>query len=127
MSNASEYAESVGRGFWSAFEAGAVFGTRCVDCESTDADCGCGVEREPVDVYTWLEDVLDIDLVVSIRGDYKGAEVLVSFGGPNAWVDTRENALVVAWGSERASWALPSAMIVELDDALEGLWAGLRG
>ena len=121
-SNASEYAESVGRGFWAAHDAGAVFGWQeCAECGASPEDTceeGCEAEREPASAGDYLADVLDIEYVISSRGDYKGAEILLSFGGPNAWIDTRASSLVVAWGSERASWALPGDMIDALDEIL---------
>lgn len=119
---AAEYAESVGRGYWVAYENGAVFGWQeCAECGAY-ADDECEHDREPASAYDFLSDALDIDYVVSSSGEYRGAEVLVSFGGPNAWIDTRSRMFHVAWG-ERASWAIPGEMAGELDDALEELWA----
>lgn len=120
-SNAKEYAESAGKGFWQASDDGAVFGWQeCNECGTYPED-ECEHDREPRNAYDFLEDALDIDYVVSSSGEYRGAEVLVSYGGPNAWIDTRDNALIVAWG-DRASWALPRDLIDELDEALAELW-----
>lgn len=127
-SNASEYAEQVGRGFWTAYDDGAVFGR--VECEECGADLGDTCEhdddRDPAGAYEWAADVLDIDYVVGRDGACKGAEYLITFGGPNAWIDTRSGSLVVAWGSERATWALPGAMIGELEELAGELWDDAR-
>lgn len=44
-------------------------------------------DGEEPSAYDWLEDVLDIEYIVGGDGEYRGARVLVAFGGPNIWVD----------------------------------------
>lgn len=140
---AQEYAESVGKGFWAASEAGAPFGlveeAQCRECGSTydpsdnepcpsgndDEDQHLPEDDEAMSAYDYLEGVLDIDYIANAQHEYKGAEVMIAWGGPAAWIDTRERRLVVAWGGDRGSWSLPSDLIDQLDDALEELW-GMR-
>ena len=57
-------------------------------------------------VYTYLDDVLDIKYIVGSGwdGTYYGAEIMVTFGGPNIYVDTRDNTVYGFWGSDRAQW-----------------------
>lgn len=136
---AQEYAESVGRGFWEAYEAGHVFGlveeATCRECGNSydpannepcpsghgDDDPHLPEGEEAASAYDYLSDVLDIDYIVNGDGEYRGAEVMLTCGGPTVWIDTRERALYVSWGG-RAQWALPDEMIRELDDALAEMW-----
>jgi hypothetical protein len=45
----------------------------------------------------YLNDVLDIEYTVNGEGQYLGARILVAFGGPNIWVDTRRQTVEGAW------------------------------
>ena len=54
--------------------------------------------------YDYLDDVLDIKYIVGSDGTYYGAEIMVTFGGPNIYVDTRDNTVYGFWGSDRAQW-----------------------
>ena len=50
----------------------------------------------------WLEDALDIEWTISSTGDFLGARVLVAFGGPNIWVDTRRCTVEGHWWGDHA-------------------------
>ena len=51
--------------------------------------------------YDWLEEQLNIEgYSIHADGDFKGGEVLCSFGGPNIWVDTADETVHGAWGSD---------------------------
>ena len=75
----------------------------------------------PMTGMDYLSDALDIEYVVSSDGTYLGARVLVSFGGPNIWVDTRNNRVEGHCWGESFSCAFQDN--VGLDEALEELWA----
>lgn len=70
--------------------------------------------------YDYLQDALDIEYIVNSKGEYLGARVLVAFGGPNIWVDTRRGVVEGAWWSDSAK--VPFTDNLGLDDALEELW-----
>ena len=53
--------------------------------------------------YDYLEDALDIEYICNSERECIGARILVAFGGPNIWVDTRNNIVEGAWWGERAS------------------------
>lgn len=76
---------------------------------------------EELTAWDYLEDVLDI--VYSVGGDrkYRGARILIGYGGPNVWIDTNSYALEVYW-SETATRYLPSEFIDGLDSVLEEMW-----
>lgn len=82
---------------------------------------GRDVENEgEFSAFDYLEDVLDIEYVVNGKGEYLGARVLVAFGGPNIWVNTRTNTVEGAWWESRANASFTDNL--GLNDALEELW-----
>ena len=59
-------------------------------------------EQEDYSVIDYLEGVLDIEYVVGSDGEYRGARVLVAFGGPTIWINTRTNTVEGGWWEESA-------------------------
>ena len=52
---------------------------------------------------------------------YKGARLLVAFGGPNIWIDTASQEVEGYWGSDRVTrWY--SKDYIGLDDACAELY-----
>ena len=72
------------------------------------------------DAFDWLSDALDIEYIVNNRREYLGARVLVAFGGPNIWVNTRTKTVEGYWWSSNASASFRDNL--GLDDALETLY-----
>ena len=85
-------------------------------------------EGEPDDFtptgYDYLDDVLDIMYIVGSDGTYYGAEILVTFGGPNIYVETRDNTVRGYWGGDKAQWGFLDN--IGLDDACEELYQCTR-
>lgn len=106
---ATESAESIAQRAWRDHDAGHTFGV--------DAETG-----EPLSAYDYLESALDIIYMVSGDGTYRGAEVLMGFGGPNVRIDTRAEVVRVTWYSAPVERRMPADMMRELDDALSELW-----
>lgn len=69
----------------------------------------------------YLSDVLDIEYIVGSDGEYRGARVLVAFGGPNIWINTKTNTVEGYWWADRAEASFVDNL--GLDDALSELWA----
>lgn len=80
---AEEYAQSLANTIWENDYEGNVF--------------GLDDEGNQIEGYQWLEDALDIEYVVDGENRLKGAMILIGYGGPNVWVDTRWKNLIVAW------------------------------
>jgi len=47
--------------------------------------------------FDYLQDVLDIEYIVNSKKEYLGARVLVAFGGPNIWINTRTKQVEGYW------------------------------
>ena len=81
--------------------------------------------EEQNNALNWIADALDIEWVVSSnRKELLGARILVAYGGPNIWVDTRTGRVEGHWWGESAVAAYPQNNgAAELDDACEMLFA----
>ena len=93
-----------------------------VDSIAHDLDNGLtNEEGEPVHGFDYLEDVLDIQYIVTSEKQYIGARVLVAFGGPNIWINTQTKTIEGYWWDESAFASYYNDEI-GLDEALEELW-----
>ena len=68
-----------------------------------DITNGVDSDGEEINACDYLEDALDIESICNSQRECIGARILVAFGGPNIWVDTRNNIVEGAWWGERAS------------------------
>ena len=83
---------------------------------------GRDIENEgEFSAFDYLEDALDIEYIVNSKGEYLGARVLVAFGGPNIWVNTRTKTVEGHWWGDSAYTSFTDG--IGLDDALGELWA----
>jgi hypothetical protein len=81
-------------------------------------------DGEDFSAFDYLQDALDIEYIVNSKGDYLGARVLVTFGGPNIWVNTRTNTVEGHWWGDSASASFTDN--IGLDDALNELSPMMR-
>lgn len=76
-------------------------------------------EGEP-SAYEYLQDALDIQYLVTSKGNYIGARVLVAFGGPNIWINTFNKTVEGHWWGEGVTLSY-SEDALGLDEVLESL------
>ena len=55
------------------------------------------------DAGTFMEDALDIQYIINQDKTYRGARILVAFGGPNIWVNTQQNQVEGYWWGDDAT------------------------
>jgi len=79
--------------------------------------------EEITDKWSLLEDALDIEYIISSTGEYLGARVLVTCGGPTIWVNTRTNTIEGTWWSDSYDLAFEDPF--GIDDYLLDLHACL--
>ena len=81
-------------------------------------------EDQPEDfqphAWDYIEDVLDIQYVVSGECEYLGAQITVGWGGPNIYIHTRSCTVKGYWGSDQAQWGYLDN--IGLDDVCEELY-----
>jgi hypothetical protein len=76
--------------------------------------------HEP-DAVWYLSDALDIEYTVTSDKEYLGARVLVTFGGPNIYIDTRKKEVQGYWGMDKVIMDYTDDAF-NLDDTLEMLF-----
>jgi hypothetical protein len=87
----------------------------------SEADFDRNDDGDECSAFDYLQDALDIEsIVASDRTTLLGARVLVAFGGPNIWVNTRTNTVEGHWWGESASATFDDS--IGLQDALEELF-----
>ena len=77
-------------------------------------------DNEPMSAYDYLEDALDIEYIVDRKKGYLGASVLVAFGGPTIWVNTRKGIVEGHWWGDSAIAKFEDN--VDLDNALSDIF-----
>ena len=80
-----------GRECESCTECGADLGKSafCPECEVRNPDYLSG--------FDYIADVLDVNWVLDANREFKGARLLVAFGGPNIWIDTAKKTVEGHW------------------------------
>lgn len=80
-----------GRQCESCTECGADLGKSsfCPECEAGNPDTLSG--------FDYIADVLDINWILDSNRAFKGARLLVAFGGPNIWIDTAKQTVEGHW------------------------------
>lgn len=106
----------------------------CPDCGSTieipetvgdKFKCPCCGEIHEIEdfemctLYDYFDDVLDIDYLVNYQKEYKGARILVAWGGPNIYIDTISGNVELYWGTESAKYRMRSDVIDAIDEWAE--------
>ena len=92
MSDLSKHVEAIVY----ALENGKAL-TECRDCGASNKEeltepCGeCGAYME-VDGFEYINDALEVDYLITEKKDFKGASLLVAFGGPNIWIKVGYNS-----------------------------------
>ena len=78
----------------------------CNECSSTleksDFCPECGEHcSDTLSGFDYISDALDIEYTVTSSKEYKGASLLVAFGGPNIWIHAKDGCGIVEghwWG-----------------------------
>jgi hypothetical protein len=78
-------------------------------------------EGVAVSAYDYLQDVLDIEYIIGSDKRYLGARVLVAFGGPNIWINTRTKQVEGYWWGDSAIVSYNHDEM-DLDSALEDFY-----
>lgn len=81
---------------------------------------------EQLSVSDYLADVLDYEITIDSQLEYKSAKIWVTLGGPNVWIDTADKAVKLAWGTDRAEYALDWDTCDEIDEYMQELYTRQR-
>ena len=72
--------------------------------------------------FDYLQDALDIEYIVNSKGEYLGSRLLVAFGGPNIWINTRTKQVEGYWWGDSCTMSYRRDEM-GIDDAVGELWA----
>ncbi len=76
---------------------------------------------EVISGFDYLDDVLDIEYIVDSKKQYLGARILVAFGGPNIWINTRTQQVEGYWWNSTSIQSYNNDEM-DLDGALSELY-----
>lgn len=90
---------------------------RVFDGEAINDETG-----EPLTMWDYFDDALDIVYMISGNGDFLGCRIAVALGGPNIWIDTYRGEIAGAWGCDRESVWIPAEICDEISAVFEELY-----
>ena len=73
-----------------------------------------------------VADALDIVVHSTIEGEYRGADVYITLGGPTIWIDTAAGMLRGEWWGDSAAVELPRGIVDAIDDVIQEVWGCRR-
>lgn len=85
-------------------------------------------EEEPSDemeyrgIQDFINETLDIEVTCGLSGDYRGAKLYMTVGGPTIWVDTQTGFVEGRWSTDSYSKWVDSDAIDELNEAIEEIF-----
>ena len=80
-----------------------------------------GQDDQEFSAFDYLQDALDIEYIVNSKREYLGARVLVAFGGPNIWINTRTQQVEGYWWGDKCIMSYCNDAM-DLDGALSELF-----
>lgn len=84
-------------------------------------------DDEQLSVSDYLADALDYEITIDSQMEYKSAKIWVTLGGPTVWIDTRDNAVHLSWGTDTAWYPLDTDTAADVDAAAEEAYDMARG
>lgn len=85
-----------------------------------------GADRQ-LYIDDYFDNELDIEYTVSSRLDYIAAKLYVCLGGPTVWIDTRDSAVHLSWGTDTAWYPLDTDTAAAVDAEAEECYDMARG
>lgn len=65
------------------------------------------------------QDVLDFNYIINADKSYKSCSLLITFGGPNIWINTDDQQIQLFWAGDHETLWLPSEICNAIDDVME--------
>jgi hypothetical protein len=90
-----------------------------------DYSCGCSseIEGDEYTIYDYISDrALEIEVYAGLDKRYHGAKIMVSYGGPTVYVNTKTQRIEYHWGSYETFYRLDREVTEAIDDAISEMW-----
>jgi hypothetical protein len=84
------------------------------------------IENSQMDACDFLgyeHEALDVQYVINSDRSYRGAYILVAFGGPNIWINTVHGTVQGFWGNESVELSYEDSM--GLDDFMADMYSAI--
>lgn len=78
------------------------------------------LENTSTSLDEYLDGVLEVTYLVGNDKAYKGVELLVAFGGPNVYVNTRYSSVSGFWGGDTCKMSYRDE--IGLDEYFQEMW-----
>jgi hypothetical protein len=96
-------------------------GMTYAEAEMDHDEHGCEPDDQ-ISGLDYISDALDITYYISSdRETCEGARILVAFGGPNIWIDTKFKTVELYWWGDKEIVSYHDD-IMGIDDAIDTLW-----
>jgi hypothetical protein len=80
-----------------------------------------GEDNDEFSAFDFLQAAFDIEYIVNSKKEYLGARILVAFGGPNIWINTRTKQVEGYWWNDSCVLSYDNDAL-DLDSALSELY-----
>ena len=70
----------------------------------------------------YFDDVLDVEIICDLHGNYRGAIIALGIGGPSIYLNTRIGCIEGYWWSARAEWSVKRFATDAVDEYFSELW-----
>lgn len=91
---------------------------QCPNCGTVHG----GGDLEQLSLYDYFDDVLDIEYRIGSDKQLRSVQILVTYGGPNIYIDTASKAVELYWWGDRASYPIDSEVCGEIDSIFEEIY-----
>lgn len=99
---------------------------RCPNCGQEFDDEGecptCEEDLEPQSLFDYFEDALDIEYRVGSDKEYRSCRILIAYGGPNIYIDTKSGKVELYWWNEEGEAFIDDEVIEAIDELMEELY-----
>ena len=79
-------------------------------------------DLEVATIGDYFSDFLDVDYVIGSDKRYKACRVLVAFGGPNIYIDTLLQHVLLSWWGKHAEAYIPDDLCEQIDDFFKAIY-----
>lgn len=89
-----------------------------------DAIARCELEDEDGNITTmfdYLDDLLDYEYTFGSQREYKGCSIMLTWGGPNIFVNTISRCVEGYWGQDRVSVPISHEASDRIDEFMQEL------
>ena len=86
--------------------------------------CECGEYLEPMSVYDYFRDALDIEYRVNGKhaDEINSVKIMITCGGPNVYVDTEEKKVLLYWWNENGEAWLDDDVVEAVNEFANEIW-----